>query len=249
MCCMKKSVFVSLFLLALCSGLTHSSASAIHGSSAEIEKPFVHVTVYPTASLSRYDYTNDVDLYEIRVYVDLRQGSPVGPVIKAAQILADERSLALEGDLYTVRIPVDRNALPNALNLTIMPSGEEGLALTNKISLPSWLIINHPRPQLIDAGQDLTVSWTFSPDGGPVDLHAYDFKNGSPRFDLEEVSAREAQLPGITITPDTVIRIFVTPTWMFKRYIRSRDVYRGSEINVIPWSQVFLRSRDVPDQP
>ena len=56
---------------------------------ARTQEPlFVRLTFYPTASLSRYDYNNDLDLYEVRAYAEIRRGSQDGPVVTDAVVTA-----------------------------------------------------------------------------------------------------------------------------------------------------------------
>ena len=52
------------------------------------EPVFVRLTIYPTASLSRYDYNNDLDLYELRVYAEVRRVSQEGPPAADARVTA-----------------------------------------------------------------------------------------------------------------------------------------------------------------
>jgi hypothetical protein len=240
---MKKVTLWLLFLLmaSVLGGHGHSVSDA--GSSKE-ERPYIKLTLYPTASLSRYDYNLDLDLYEIRVYAEFRQGCATGPLLPSVLAWADGHKLAADGELYTVKYPVDRHALPQQVKVRIKPLGEEGLTIEETLGLPAWLVLTAPRPQLLEAGKDLVVSWDFSPHGGAVDLRAYNFKDGKPRYDLQEQHLSKAVVPGGIIHSTGIIRVLVTPTWMFKRYFANDALAQGLEVNVIPWSQVFLRSRD-----
>jgi len=40
---------------------------------------------------------------------------------------------------------------------------------------------------------------------------------------------------------ETILRIYVISSWIFKQYLLEENLARGSEINIIPWSQVFIR--------
>jgi hypothetical protein len=40
-----------------------------------------------------------------------------------------------------------------------------------------------------------------------------------------------------------IIRIYVIQSWLYKRFLGGPDYARGSEVNVIPWSQVFVRTK------
>ena len=209
-------------------------------SQPETEKYFIRITVYPTASLSRYDYNIDPDLYELRAYIDLRKGSPTGTLISEANVLVAENKAEVENDLYSIRLAVDRDKLPDSFSVRASFQGD---TIFDKVfPLPNWLKIEHPRPGIIEPGRDLAVKWSFQQEAGPVNLRFYDFKAGQPSFDLNDLPEREALIPGKLILPDTIVRIFVMQSWMYKRFIIDPALVRGSEISVIPWSQVFLRS-------
>jgi len=66
-------ILVALLLLA--GGSLRSGQEA---PSRDVPKPpeplFVRLSVYPTASLSRYDYNNDIDLYEVREFCHFDRG-------------------------------------------------------------------------------------------------------------------------------------------------------------------------------
>jgi len=66
----KLSALLLLAAVGLCSG----QEAPTQKTPRPPEPFFVRVTMYPTVSLSRYDYNNDIDLYEIRIYVELRRG-------------------------------------------------------------------------------------------------------------------------------------------------------------------------------
>ena len=58
-------------LLILLAGLSAASQETSPQNGPEEPAPeslYVRLTFYPTASLSRYDYNNDVDHYEVRAY-------------------------------------------------------------------------------------------------------------------------------------------------------------------------------------
>lgn len=206
------------------------------------EKMFIRVTVYPTASLSRYDYQNDIDLYELRAYVDVRAGSPAGRQLEEATILVAGQKLEMEEGIFTARVPVNRDQLPDSFTIEI---NSEGFAHFSAVyPLPNWLVIERPRPSVVTAGRDLEVAWNFRSEKASVNLRYNDFKAGSPRFYLNDLAEGEAVIPGELINPDSIVRIYVMNSWMYKRFIEDRKVAIGSEVNVIPWSQVFLRTSE-----
>lgn len=208
---------------------------------SEADPIFIRLTLYPTASLSRYDYNNDVDLYEIRPYVELRSGSAYGAVISDARVTVSGSLLEFKDGQYLARIPVKREALPK--DFTIRISTPDHAILEKSYPIPAWLIIEEPRPDIIDSGRDLAVRWVSTGKGGPVNLRAYDFKADKFRFNLDDVGAESAVIPADLIPQSTIIRLFVIQTWIFKRFLEDPAAARGSEINIIPWSQVFFRTK------
>lgn len=221
-----------------------STAFCISGESRQAddaEPVFIRVTVYPTASLSRYDYNNDVDLYEIRPYIEVRSGSASGIVISDARVTVSGTGLDFKDGQYIARIPVKREALPKDISIRIAAPGRRIIEKT--IPLPGWLILESPRPDIIDSGRDLEVSWISTGRGGPVNLHAYDFKSDKFRFNLDDVDIESAVIPGGLIPQSTIVRLFVIESWISKRFVEDPGAARGSEINIIPWSQVFFRTQ------
>ena len=124
------------------------------------EPLFVRLTVYPTVSLSRYDYNNDIDLYEIRVYVELRRGSQEGPAVADARVTAFSESLEYQEDHFEKRIVLDKDKLPADIDVEIAPPGRP--VIKERFPLPAWLVLTGPKPSIVEAGQDLAVSWRFS---------------------------------------------------------------------------------------
>lgn len=221
--------------------LSSTKNLAIHEQPApEEEQLFIRITLYPTASLSRYDIHNDVDLYELRPYVELRSGSPAGSIISNARVTVSDRSLEFKNARYETRIPVKKDDLP--LDFTIRISVPRHPVVEKSYPIPSWLIINEPRPDVVEAEKDLPVKWSSTRIAGPVNLRSYDFKSGRSHHTLYGIDGGAAVIPGSRVPPSTIIRIFVIQTWIFKQFIEDPAVVRGSEVNIIPWSQVFIRT-------
>jgi len=213
--------------------------------SQEIEETtspvFLRITIYPTVSLSRYDYNNDLDLYEIRVYIELRKESQLGPPLENAQIKALEQTLDFTNNHYEKRIQVDKKHPPDEIEISIRT--ESGFELKEKIPIPMWLILKEPKPQILEENTDLTASWEFSKFKVPVNFHAYNFKSGDVIWSEHHMEKTGITIPAEKLPKESIIRIYVIPPWLLKRYLRGNDKARGSEINIIPWSQVFLRTR------
>lgn len=202
---------------------------------------FVRLTLYPTASLSRYDYNNDVDLYEVRVYADVRLRSPEGKIVPDALITVLSQRLDFVTDHYEKKIVVDKDALPEEAVLEIAAGNRA--VLHEVIPLPAWLILQDPRPAIYEAGREMAIRWRFSRFAAPVDVHAYDFRKGGEFFRRDHASETEFIVPGDKVPVATILRIFVIQSWLSKRFLSEEGLARGSEVIVIPWSQVFVRTK------
>ena len=204
---------------------------------------FVRLTFYPTASLSRYDYNNDVDLYEVRAYAEIRLKSEAGEIVRDARVTVLSQTLDFLKDHYEKRIIIDRDKLPGEVDILITVG--ERPSIRRKFSIPFWLNLLEPRPAIVDPGLDLTVKWRFSAFSAPVDIRVYDFKKGDPVFDLNNEGETKITLPADRIPASTTLRIYVITSWLFKRFLSGDEFVRGSEVNIIPWSQVFIRTHDL----
>lgn len=202
---------------------------------------FLRITIYPTVNLSRYDYNNDLDLAEIRAYVELRDESQAGEVIEDARILVMGEELELKNEHFErrIRVPVDDLPLGIDFRLTV----PDGRAIREEIPIPDWLILQSPKPMILDASTNITIRWMFQSFGAPVDINVYDFKSGEQIFVQQNVTGREATLPAELIPESTILRIWVMQSWLSKRFFFGPRFAPGSEILLIPWSQVFIRTR------
>jgi len=205
------------------------------------EPLFTRITIYPTASLSRYDYNNDIDLYEIRVYVELRRGSQDGAAVAGAVVTSLAERLEFHDDHYEKKIVFEKTALPAELDVQIAVKGRP--VLKEQIPLPDWLVLTEPGPSIIEAGRDLAIRWRFDRFAAPVDVLGYDFRTGKEFLQRPNVAGTSVIVPAADLPAQTIIRIYVVQSWLYKRYLDGRDHARGSEVNVIPWSQVFFRTK------
>lgn len=229
---------VSLMIFLLMIPISILSSQEIEDTKSPV---FIRITIYPTASLSRYDYNNDIDLYEIRIYVDLRKDSQLGPPVEKAQITALGQTLDFTNSHYEKRIKVNGEQPPYEVDILIQT--EEGFEFKEKIPIPTWLTLKEPKPQILEEINDLKVSWEFSKFNVPVNIHAYNFKNRDLILNENYSDKTGITIPSTQLPQATTIRIYIIPSWIFKRYLHGDDKARGSEINVIPWSQVFFRTR------
>lgn len=239
---MKRMTLTAMVCLCLVSGLPLLAQENQTQQSKEPPKAlYVRVTVYPTASLSRYDYNNDIDLYEIRAYVELRSESQTGEVIQDADIHVLSQPLEFRNFNYEKRIKVSKDELPGEFDIEI--SLPDGRNVKEKFSIPAWLILIEPKPAVVDTSGDLVISWKYSQFSAPVDVRAYNFKTGDLIVGEDELAGSEMSIPGAKLPGSTIIRVYVIQSWLYKHYLRENIYARGSEVNVIPWSQVFIRTR------
>lgn len=202
---------------------------------------FVRWTVYPTASLSRYDYNNDLDQFEVRVYLELRRGSQAGPAVTDAVVTSLGQTLEFHSDHFEKRLLFERDARPAEVDLEVAIRGRR--VLRERLPLPDWLVIEEPRPAVVETGRDLGVRWRFDRFEAPVDVLAYDFRTGKELLRRVNEAGTSVVVPAADLPAETIVRLYVIPSWLYKRYLDGRPYARGSEVNVIPWSQVFFRTR------
>jgi len=232
-------VFLTIFLFCSISLLAQEEVKQ-----EEIPKPdplFVRATIWPTANLSRYDYNNDVDLYEIRAYVELRNRTPIGDVMDNAQVYVHSQALTFKDDHYEKRIKISQDSLPEELELRI--ETQDGRKFSNIFPIPAWLILLNPRPDIVDSSQDLAITWKYTRYAAPVNVHAYNFKTGNKICEKNDLSTFSLKLPADKLPESTIVRIWVIQSWLYKRFLRDPLVARGSEVILIPWSQVFIRAK------
>jgi len=228
---------VLLAVTVLCAGQDLPDA----GAPKPPEPLFVRLSVYPTASLSRYDYNNDLDLFEVRVYVELRRGSQEGVAVSDAVVTSLSEKLDFHDDHFEKKIVFGKDALPAEIDVEIAVTGRP--VIKEKLPLPDWLILTAPRPAVIEAGKDLVVRWRFGRFAAPVDVLAYDFRTGKEFLRLTNVAGTSAVIDASGLPAATIVRLYIIQSWLYKRYLDGKDYARGSEINVIPWSQVFFRTK------
>lgn len=206
----------------------------------EPDKLFVRTTIYPTANLSRYDYNNDLGLYEIRAYVELRDKTPIGEFIGDAHVFVNSQHLDFKKDHYEKRIKISKESLIEEVNLRIRT--QDGRIVKNTFFIPTWLILLSPRPEIIPASDDLLIKWEYTRFEAPVDVFVYNFRTGKRIFEKYDLRDDKIILPAAKLPESTIVRIWVMQSWLYKRYLMDPSVAPGSEVVVIPWSQVFFRT-------
>lgn len=221
-----------------------ATAAAQDPQEAEAPKPrplFVRLSVHPTVSLSRYDYNNDLDLAEIRVYVELRLGSQEGPAVPNAVVTSLGQRLDWLTDHYEKRIPLEAGRRPSQIDVEI--AAADRAVIKELFPIPDWLTLTEPRAAVIDRGQDLKVAWSFGRFLSPVDVSAYDFRTGKALYQKDDQAERGVVIPAASLPSSTIVRIYILPSWLYKRFLSGEAYARGSEVNIIPWSQVFVRTK------
>ncbi|OGD27340.1 MAG: hypothetical protein A2V57_08460 [Candidatus Aminicenantes bacterium RBG_19FT_COMBO_65_30] len=236
-----KCPFLAVFILLATAVLPAGQDAPVQDAPKPPESLFVRLTVYPTMSLSRYDYNNDVDLFEIRVYAELRRGSQEGAPVADARVAAFSEKLEYHEDHYEKRIILGKDKLPPDVDIEIAAPGHR--VIREKFPLPAWLVLTDPKPAIVEAGRDLAVRWRFSRFPSPVDVRAYDFRTGKEFFRKNHLEEISAVIPAASLPASTIVRIYAIQSWLYKRYLDGKDYARGSEVNVIPWSQVFFRTK------
>lgn len=239
---MRLRALPAIVLLALAAAVTESAAQDQPGAEAPKPRPFfVRVSIHPTVSLSRYDYNNDLDLAEVRVYVELRLGSQEGPVVPNAVVTALGRTLGWVADHYEKRLLLEAGWRPSEIDVEI--AAADRAVIKERFPIPDWLVLTEPRPAVLEPGQDLKVAWSFGRFLAPVDISAYDFRNGKAIFQKDNQAGPAVTIPAAGLPPSTIVRIYIVPSWLYKRFLSGEAYARGSEVNIIPWSQVFVRTR------
>lgn len=232
---------LAVLVLIAAAALAAAQDAPAQAASRPDEPLFVRWTVYPTASLSRYDYNNDLDVFEVRVYVELRRGSQDGPAVTDAVITSLGESLEFHEDHYEKRVVIPAGPRPAEIDLEIAVKGRA--AVKRKLPLPDWLVLTDPRPGVYEPGKDLAVGWKFEHFEAPVDVLGYDFRTGKEFLRRTNQPGTTVVVPAKDIPASTIVRIYIIQSWLYKRYLDGPEFARGSEINVIPWSQVFIRTR------
>lgn len=244
---MRRRALISILLFILMRGLIPAAQETPPQEKPQapaLDPLFVRLTFYPTASLSRYDYNNDVDLYEVRAYAEIRLKSESGEIVSDARVTVLSQSLDFQKDHYEKRIVVEKEKLPDELDVTIVPTDRP--AIRRKYPIPFWLILLEPRPAIVDPSRDLPIKWRFSAFSAPVDVHVYDFKKGDAVVNLDNMAETMTAVPADRIPASTTLRIYVISSWLLKRFLSGEELVRGSEVNIIPWSQVFIRINERP---
>lgn len=207
---------------------------------------FIRATIYPTLSLARYDYNNDVNKVEMRVYLNVRDGQRDGPVIRDAEVSVNGGKIPFNKEERDYRQRLDIDNMEWNRDILIEVRIPDGRSWSGSHTFPGWLLLKDPQPSIITDKTDLAVNWTFTGHPFGVTVHVFDFKQGQRILRQSDVGPGGIVVPGDSLPPNTILRIWITPHWFYKQYIRGEGIARGSEINVIPWSQTFLRTRFSP---
>lgn len=204
---------------------------------------FIKATLYPTLSLSRYDYNNDMNRQELRVYIELREKGIQGEPVQDAMVKVNGTLIKfdMEKKDYRQRIHLTKeDHYPRDIIIDIQRPGN--CTIHSQVTFPGWLMINNPQPAVLSAKEDLKINWTFSSNHFPLILHVFDFKKNEQLYLQRKEASETVVLTNNLIPEDAIIRIWVTSEWFFKKYLRGDNIVKGSEISIMPWSQVFVRT-------
>ncbi len=236
----RRIILIVLGIFLALSVCLHAQDAEIPQEQSEQDKLFIRATFYPTANLSRYDYNNDLDLYEVRAYVELRDKTPIGDLIDNASVFVNSTLLDFKIDHYEKRIKISKESLVEELELRV--ETQDGRIVKYTFLIPTWLILLNPRPKIIQESEDLVINWKYTRFEAPVDVFAYNFRTGEKVFEKLNLYKNEVMLPGSKLPKSTIVRVWVMQSWLYKRYLMGSSVVHGSEVVVIPWSQVFFRT-------
>jgi len=229
-----KRLHILLVLILICTSYLSS-----HQEQSLIKKVFIRATIYPTYSLSRYDYNNDIDLVEIRTYVVLRYESQSGEIIPNAQVIINMHQLPFKKDHYEKKIKVSKEKLPEEIILKIRL--DNSTIIEAQYPIPDWLLIQTPRPAILDPSKPISLTWKFTNLGTMANIRVYDYKSGVLMQKKDNYLKTALHIPVNNIPKATILRIYVISSWFFKKFITGDHIAMGSEIHMIPWSQVFAR--------
>lgn len=233
-------VFMVLCFLAAACGLSFGR-QVREEPRARPDRLFIRATVYPTWSLSRYDFNNDLDMVEIRSYVELRRRGQEGPILNDARVEVNGEPLEFKGDFYEKRTAVPADALPATISLRVFAFEEQ--AFSREVPVPDWLVITAPQPSILEGGGDLDVAWKYRRNQAAVNVRVYDFKSGTSILQQDDLLTNRITIPAGDLPGGTTLRIYVIGSWFQKKYLEGDGLARGSEIIFMPWSQVFVRTR------
>lgn len=211
---------------------------------------FVKATFFPTFSLSRYDYNLDRNRLELRAYIELREDGIQGEVVRDAEVWVNGEAIAFNrkhGDYRKRILLLHKDHFPREIQLKI-DRGDANM-IRQTVLFPGWVKLTSPQPQILKSGKGLEINWNYSATPFPLVLNIEDTRQ---RRKLR----REFREPGdplvLTekeIPENTILRIWIATDWFFKKYLSGKYIVKGSEINVMPWSQVFLRTAPLNANP
>jgi len=235
---MRSKFIVLIGLLLICLGFLMSKES----EGPALNNIFVKATIYPTFSLSRYDYNNDINKVELRVYVELKEGSSEGATVMNADVFVNGYLIPYDSkeDDYRKRVEIAKKKMKQKVFIKIKT--KDGKEINEDFGFPGWVIMNSPQPDIYESEKNITIEWKHSNFKFPVNVRAYDFKKGTELNFEKNIGPGNILIESKNIPENTILRILVTSCCFFKQYIRDEDAVKGSEINVLPWSQVFVRT-------
>ncbi|HDP94167.1 MAG TPA: hypothetical protein ENN40_02270 [Candidatus Aminicenantes bacterium] len=211
---------------------------------------FIKATFYPTYSLSRYDYDIDRNRQELRAYIELRQGGIHGDAVRDARILVNGTPIDYNDKEKDYRRRILIQQQDNfSRDILLEIQRPDGCRIREEVNFPGWVKISDPAAKIVEINTSIPVRWTFSSHPFPLVLHIFDFKQRQKLLRRRLDPGDSAHLPQKDIPKNSILRIWITSDWFFKKYLSGKHIVRGSEINILPWSQVFVRTRSTKTEP
>jgi hypothetical protein len=208
----------------------------------DVLKPlFIKAIIYPSYSLSRLDYNIDTDKIELRVYLKITAGVLRGEIIDNAWVYINGSliSFCKRKKDYRARIKIDKKKLNNEVVLKIKTG--DGRKISRKFTFPGWIVLNSPKPDIYENTGDISVKWGFSRYKFPLKVRVDDFKKGRNLTTVKEDVPDQVIIKAASLPPGGIVRIRIISDWFFKKYLKGNDIARGSEVNILPWAQAFIR--------
>ncbi len=166
-----------------------------------------------------------------------------GPRSPTPVVTAFGEKLDYLEDHFEKRILFDKGRLPAEIDVEIAGQGPRRV-IKERFPLPAWLVLTEPKPAVVDPGEDLAVGWRFSRFPPPSTSVPTTSGPGKEFFREDHVEGTDDRHPGrgpararpssasTSSNPGSTSATSGGP-----------DYARGSEVNVIPWSQVFVRTK------
>lgn len=203
------------------------------------EPVYMKVNLWLIYSLARFDIGIDNNLIEIRAYVHLRKNNEKGDLITDADVRVNGTKLEFEKNRF-----VKRRILPGEFleKINLQVHIPEGPCIKKDITVPTWLKLESPKPAVYEGTGDIEVKWKYTTCGSHVNLAVRNSHTGEYIIREWELKGNHFTLPAESLPPgETLLRFFVMEPWFNRAVISEPCVSKDSEVNIVSWSQSFIR--------